>query len=71
MADFRWWKESCEFCLVVRRAALRTFGGWPELLAAIQNENPHIAKRLRGASPLWERPLAVSSIPYGYLAGRS
>jgi len=58
------------FCLVVRRAALRKIGGWPELLAAIQRENPHVAERLRGASPLWDRPLAVSSIPYGYLAGR-
>ena len=58
------------FCLVVRRAALRKIGGWPELLAAIQHENPHVAERLCGASPLWERPLAISSIPYGYLAGR-
>jgi flavin-dependent dehydrogenase len=59
------------FSLVVRRAALRTIGGWPELLASIQNENPHIARRLCGAIPMWERPLAVSSIPYGYLSGRS
>jgi flavin-dependent dehydrogenase len=58
------------FCLVVRRAALRTIGGWPELLASIQNDNPHIAQRLCSATPLWERPLAVSSIPYGYLSGR-
>ena len=58
------------FCLVVRRASLRKIGGWLELLGAIQKENPHVAQRLRGALPLWERPLAVSSIPYGYLAGR-
>jgi flavin-dependent dehydrogenase len=62
--------DVANFCLVVRRAVLRTKGGWPELLWAIQDENPHISQRLRGASPLWERPLAVSSIPYGYLAGR-
>jgi flavin-dependent dehydrogenase len=57
-------------CLVVRRAALRKIGGWPELLAAIQSETPHIAQRLSGATALWERPLAVSSIPYGHLAAR-
>jgi flavin-dependent dehydrogenase len=62
--------DVANFCLVVRRSVLRTKGGWPELLWAIQDENPHIAQRLRGASPQWERPLAVSSIPYGYLAGR-
>lgn len=58
------------FCLVVRRATLRQTGGWPEILAAVQDENPHIARRLRGATALWDRPMAVSSIPYGYLAGR-
>ncbi|HEY1901530.1 MAG TPA: FAD-dependent monooxygenase [Terracidiphilus sp.] len=63
--------DVANFCLVVRRAALHKLGGWPELLSAIKDENPHIAERLRGASALWERPLAVSSIPYGYLAGRS
>jgi len=62
--------DAANMCLVVRRSVLRTTGGWPELLAAIQNGNPHLAQRLQGASPLWERPLAVSSIPYGYLAGQ-
>ena len=57
-------------CLVVRRSAWHSIGGWPALLGAIQNEIPHIAQRLRGATALWERPLAVSPIPYGYLAGR-
>jgi len=58
------------FCLVVRRAALRRIGGWPELFNAIQNENEHTGQRLAGATPLWERPLAISSIPYGHLSGR-
>jgi flavin-dependent dehydrogenase len=63
--------DVANFCLVVRRSALRSKGGWPVLLAAIQDDNPHIAQRLRGASPLWERPLAVSSIPYGYITERT
>jgi len=62
--------DVANLCLVVRRSVLRSKGGWPELLAAIQNENPHIAERLSSATPLWERPLAVSPIPYGYLAGQ-
>jgi menaquinone-9 beta-reductase len=61
--------DAANLCLVVRRSVLRSKGGWPQLLSAIQSENPHIAQRLRGATPLWERPLAVSSIPYGHLAG--
>lgn len=62
--------DTANFCLVVRRSALRKIGGWIELLATLQDDNPHLAERLQGAVPLWERPLAVSSIPYGYLAGR-
>ncbi len=59
--------DAANFCLVVRRAVLRKRGGWARLLAAILDENPHLRLRLDGAAPLWERPLAVSSIPYGYL----
>jgi flavin-dependent dehydrogenase len=66
--------DAANFCFVVRRATLRAKphakGGWAELLASILDENPHISERLRGAAPLWERPLAVSAIPYGYLSGR-
>jgi flavin-dependent dehydrogenase len=62
--------DIANLCLVVRGRTLRSHGAWPELLAAIQRENPHIDQRLRAASPLWQRPLAISSIPYGYLAGR-
>jgi flavin-dependent dehydrogenase len=57
------------FCLVVRRSALRELGGWSPLLDAIRKEVAHIALRLDGATALWERPLAISAIPYGYMAG--
>jgi flavin-dependent dehydrogenase len=59
------------FCLVVRRSALRKLGGWSPLLDAIRKEVAHIALRLDGATALWERPLAISAIPYGYMAGNN
>ncbi len=62
--------DAANFCFVVKRAALRARRGWAELLTAIQNENRLIAERLSGARELWDRPLAVSAIPYGHLAGR-
>jgi len=62
--------DKATFCFVVRRSALRKTGGWTELLRSLQDDNPHLAERLQGAVPLWERPLAVSPIPYGYLARR-
>jgi flavin-dependent dehydrogenase len=58
-------------CLVVRRSAFRGRGAWPELFAAILKENSHLRSILEGARPLWPRPLAISPIPYGYLAQES
>ncbi len=63
--------DVANFCFVVRRATLRAKGGWNELLTTIQKEVPHTGERLQGATPQWERPLAVSSIPYGHLAGQT
>jgi flavin-dependent dehydrogenase len=63
-------RDVANLCLVVRRDRLRRIGGWPELLALMLDENRHMRRRLQDANPLWDRPLAISSIPYGYLAGR-
>jgi|CZKZ01.1.fsa_nt_gi flavin-dependent dehydrogenase len=60
--------ETANLCLVVRRARLRALGGWTELLASILEDNRLIRQRLQGAKPMWLRPLALSSIPYGYLS---
>ncbi len=57
-------------CLVVQRSQLRRSGEWTQLLAAILNENRQMRQYLQSATALWERPLAISPIPYGYLAGR-
>jgi flavin-dependent dehydrogenase len=63
-------EDVANLCLVVRRAEWRRVGGWTELLAAILGENQLLRRRLQGAKALWERPLAISPIPYGYLDGR-
>ena len=63
-------RDVANLCLVVRRARLRKIGGWTELLASVLDDNRHLQQRLQDAKALWDRPLAISSIPYGYLAGR-
>jgi flavin-dependent dehydrogenase len=60
-------RETGNLCFVVRRTELQRIGTWDKLLAAILSENVHLCRRMRNADALWERPLAVSSIPYGYL----
>jgi flavin-dependent dehydrogenase len=58
-------------CLVVRRATLRSSGGWPQLLGQIHDGSRHLSQLLHSATPLWRRPLAISPIPYGYLIRQS
>ena len=63
--------DVANLCLAVRRSALRSSGGWPQLLALILSGNRHLHQLLVGATPLWPRPLAISPIPYGYLIRES
>lgn len=62
--------DVANLCLVIRRSTLRKIGEWEHLLAHILRENRHLGQQLQGAKTLWRRPLAISPIPYGYLAGR-
>ena len=64
-------REVANLCLVVRRSRLRKTGGWSELVSTLLCENPLLLQRMQGAAAMWERPLAISPIPYGYLAGQS
>lgn len=61
--------DVANLCLVVRRSRLRALGGWTELLRTIRNELPSLGERLDHATACWSKPLAISPIPYGYLAG--
>ena len=56
-------------CLVVRRKRLRALGGWTELLRTMRDELPTLRERLDNATACWSKPLAISPIPYGYVAG--
>jgi flavin-dependent dehydrogenase len=58
-------REIANLCVVVGRARLRAAGGWVKMLQEIRRFNRHLDLRLKGAEALWERPLAVSPIPYG------
>jgi flavin-dependent dehydrogenase len=63
-------RDVANLCLVVRRSTLPRGTGWATLLATILDENRHLRLLLQDARALWERPLAISPTPYGYLASR-
>jgi menaquinone-9 beta-reductase len=55
-------------CLLVRRSRYAALGQqWEALLEAMRADCALLAGRLEGAQPCWDRPLAISSIPYGYV----
>jgi len=59
-------------CLLVKRTRYASLGqDWQALLDAIGAECPSFAQRMDGAQPSWDRPLAISAIPYGYVRGNS
>jgi flavin-dependent dehydrogenase len=60
---------AANLCLLVERTRLKAAGGgWPGLLESLAEECPHLETRLAGAAPLLERPLAISNVPYGFVA---
>ena len=59
---------AANLCLLVRRAQFKKLGAqWSNLLAHILENSEHLQQRLSDAREIWERPLAISPIPYGYL----
>jgi flavin-dependent dehydrogenase len=60
---------AANLCLLVRQPRFAALGqGWDALLAALRAASPHLDRRLAGALACWSRPLAIASIPYGYVA---
>ncbi len=52
-------------CLLADRA--RYGGDWPCVLAALEREDTHLARRLDGAVSAWDRPLSIFRVPYGFV----
>lgn len=52
------------FCALARRD--RFCGSWNGLLAELARE-PHVARRLDGASEAFDRPVSIAGLPYGYV----
>jgi flavin-dependent dehydrogenase len=59
---------AANLCCLIQRTELQRLGGrWENLLAAMQRDCGLLRERLEGATALLEKPLAISSIPYGYV----
>jgi hypothetical protein len=55
-------------CLLVKRPMLQRLGNrWPNLLAHIKASSSYFGQYVDDAAPLLPKPLALSSIPYGYV----
>lgn len=55
-------------CLVIRTHHFaRLDHSWESLISALRSNFLPLRQRLAGSHPCWNRPLAISSIPYGYV----
>jgi menaquinone-9 beta-reductase len=55
-------------CLVVRTHHFAMLNhSWESLISALRSGFLPLQQRLAGSDPCWNRPLAISSIPYGYV----
>jgi flavin-dependent dehydrogenase len=53
-------------CFLIQRRVLERHGGdWQAVLRVMGQACPSLARRLQDATPLFARPLATASIPYG------
>ncbi len=58
-------------CLLIQSNHLKHTGApWAGVLQHVLRHSPHLEKRLGGAAPLLQKPLAASRIPYGHLETR-
>jgi len=61
-------QDRAVLCLLLPAARYRRVGGrWDTLLDSLAAEAPLLARRLTGATPCLERPLAIAGTPYGHL----
>jgi flavin-dependent dehydrogenase len=54
-------------CLVDRKRLQAHNGQWEPLLAEMRSQSALLRTRLQDAQPLLEKPLAIASIPYGFV----
>jgi flavin-dependent dehydrogenase len=54
-------------CFLADRALLARAGRFDTLVTRLAAENPHLARRLAGATPLLSVPLTIANVPYGYV----
>ncbi len=59
---------TANLCLLVSRAQFLAAGGTlKKLLIDLQHSEPHLAVRMAGHTPLFDRPLSIAGVPYGFV----
>ena len=55
-------------CLLIDRARFKAAGGaWPGVRRYLEQNCPHLGRRLAGAAEALNRPLSIFRVPYGHL----
>jgi flavin-dependent dehydrogenase len=55
-------------CLVIEKQRFKTLGSnWKSLVKMLMQDTPYLKTILSNAKPLWDKPLAIYGIPYGFV----
>ena len=61
-------QDTANLCVLVDGARFSAgASGWHGMMTLLAGAAPHLARRLDGATPLFDRPLTISRVPYGYV----
>jgi menaquinone-9 beta-reductase len=60
--------EIANLCLIIDQAVYKKHcHNYKDLLEYIRKQNKFLDKQLKDSNPLWDRPLSISNIPYGFI----
>ena len=60
--------EVANLCFLVEKSLAKKFGiKWDQIVAELSRLSPALAKYLVASQSLWDRPLTIAPIPYGFI----
>lgn len=61
-------EKTANLCFMITKSYYNSCGkSWTNLLSNLINQSTHLALRLENSTALWDKPLTIYNVPYGYI----